>query len=110
VAEKRPFRIVLRDGPQKGVLGGSLSRYVPPGAQYDYQQPSVFERYKFLSTVFALLLVAVVLYLLIARRHPRQPLPAPVQAPPSVAAPATAPSEPSADSVYVSPISPPAKR
>jgi hypothetical protein len=111
VAEKRPFRIVLRDGPQKGVLGGSLSRYVPPGARYDYKPPSVFERYKTLSIGFALLLLAVVLYLFLAPHLRRQPMPMPAQTPlPVVPVPTTAPGAAAADPVYVSPISPPANR
>jgi hypothetical protein len=111
VAEKRPFRIVLGEGPQKGVLGGSLSRYVPPGAQYDYKPPSVFERYKALSIGFAVLLLAVVLYLISAHHFRRQPIPTPAEAAlPATPAATTAPSAAAADPVYVLPISPPANR
>jgi hypothetical protein len=109
VAEKRPFRIVLGEGPQKGALGGSLSRYVPPGAQYDYKPPSVFERYRILSIVFALLLSAIVLFLLLAHHHPRQPPAEPVPAA-ADSTPASTPATATADPVYVVPVAPPASR
>jgi len=112
VAEKRPFRIVLGEGPQKGALGGSLSRYVPPGAQYDYKPPSVFERYRILSIAFALLLSAVVLFLLLAHRYPGRPPaePVPAVANSTASTPTSTPSAPAADPVYVVPVSPPARR
>ena len=99
MAEKRPFRIVLGEGPQKGALGGSLSRYVPPGAQYDYNPPSVFERYKVLSILFALLIMALLAFLIIAPRHD----PHRVRVPAAPANPS--PPERSADPVYVTPLS-----
>lgn len=81
------------------MLGGSLSRYVPPGAQYDYKQPSVFERYRILSVVFALLIIALLAFLIMARRHEQRHVTGP-----------TAPANPSpperpADPVYVTPLS-----
>jgi hypothetical protein len=102
VAGKRQFRIVLGEGPQKGALGGSLSRYVPPGAQYEYKPPSVFARYRVLSIVFALLVIALLLYGVMAPRHDRR-LPAPAATPP---ASAPGPTAPQPDPVYVLPVSP----
>lgn len=97
MADKRPFRIVLREGPPKGTLGGSLSGYIPPGAQYDYKPPSVFERYKALSIIFALLVVAILVFLLLVPRHPR-PLGTPASA--------VVPAAPTTDPVYVLPVEP----
>ena len=99
MAEKRPFRIVLGEGPQKGALGGSLSRYVPPGAQYDYNPPSVFERYKILSIVFGLLMLALLAFLIIAPRHEQRHATGPAE--PAIP---SAPERP-ADPVYVTPLS-----
>ena len=99
MAEKRPFRIVLGEGPQKGALGGSLSRYVPPGAQYDYNPPSVFERYRILSVVFGLLMLALLAFLIIAPRHEQRHATGPAEP-----ANPSAPERP-ADPVYVTPLS-----
>jgi hypothetical protein len=98
VAEKRPFRIVLGEGPQKGVLGGSLSRYVPPGAQYDYKPPSVFARYRVVSVIFVLLAIALLAFWVTARLHVRRSAKLPT-VPVSPAPPATQP-----DPVYVTPL------
>lgn len=105
------------------MLGGSLSRYVPPGAQYDYRPPSVFERYKILSGVFALLLLAMVLFFVLMPHHPRSLPPAPLAAPqrPAAGAPAAdgpaAPAGPkrdpgaaAAEPVYVVPLAQPTAR
>lgn len=82
-----PFRIVLNSGERpRGMLGGSLSGYVPPGAQYDYKPPSVFARYKWLSLAFVALILSIVIYFLLVPRAPRiipasHPAPAPASEP-----------------------------
>jgi hypothetical protein len=95
-----PFRIVLNADRPRGLLGGSLSGYVPPGAQYDYKPPSVFARYKWLTAIFALLILGLLLYVALAPRQPRV-YPAARTPPGRVQAPA-----PSNEPVYVEPLAP----
>jgi hypothetical protein len=77
-------------------LRGKLARYVPRGAQYDYNPPSVFARYKVLTAVFAILLVSLFGYWAIVLRHtptvPRPALPGRQAAPPQ------------SDPVYIEPV------
>jgi hypothetical protein len=68
-----PFRIVLSAERPRGALGGSLSGYVPPGAQYDYKPPSVFARYKWLTVTFVVLILGLLIYPLLAPRQARNP-------------------------------------
>ena len=93
-----PFRIVLnRDERPQGMLGGSLSHYVPPGAQYDYKPPSVFARYRGLTVIFALLILGILAYALLLRPKSRV---VPPRAPAVHSQPAS--SEP----IYVQPLEP----
>jgi hypothetical protein len=96
----QPFRIVLSADRPRGMLGGSLSGYVPPGAQYDYKPPSVFARYKWLTAAFAAMILGLLVYVLMTPRQRVIPTPRTEQ----LAAPA-----PSAEPVYVEPLEP-AKR
>jgi hypothetical protein len=92
-----PFRIVLNADRPRGMLGGSLSGYVPPGAQYDYKPPSVFVRYKWLTATFALIILGLLVYVLVAPRQRVIPTPRSEQ----LAQPAS-----SGEPIYVEPLEP----
>jgi hypothetical protein len=84
-------------------LRGRLGSYVPRGAQYDYKPPSVFARYKFLTAVFAILLLALCGYwALILRQSRAAPQPAQRVQPAQHAQPGQSQSDP----VYVEPLAP----
>jgi hypothetical protein len=78
-------------------LGGSLSGYVPPGAQYDYKPPSVFAEYKILTVIFGVLIAGLFVYWALIPRHER----AEHKLPPAASA-----AGPSADPVYIEPLTP----
>ena len=86
-----PFRIVLTGERPRGALGGSLSHYVPPGAQYDYKPPSVFVRYKWLTLIFLAMILALLAYPLLT---------------PQKARPAARGSSRASEPVYVEPLEP----
>ena len=93
-----------------GKLSGKLSPYIPRGAQYDYRPPSVFARYKVLTAVFVILLMALFGYWSFRLHQPRvvpperQTLPA--QEPHPAAQPLPA-AQPQSDPVYIEPLAPP---
>ncbi len=84
-------------------LGGKLTPYVPRGAQYDYNPPSVFERYKILTAVFAILLVTAFGYWAFILRQPRATIQPAQHTQLSVPG---APTQPPSDPVYIEPLKP----
>ena len=82
-------------------LGGKLSAYVPPGAQYDYKPPSVFARYKVLTLVFVVLGLGLLSYWIWGLNVPPPAARAPAVRAPAAAAPAD-PDQP----VYIEPLPP----
>jgi hypothetical protein len=76
-------------------LGGAVSNYLPPEAQYDYKPPSVFAEYRVLSIVFGLLVAALVAYWVWAPGHDHRSVR------PKPAAASAAP-----DAVYIEPLAP----
>jgi hypothetical protein len=98
-----------------GKLSGKLTPYVPRGAQYDYNPPSVFARYKVLTALFVLLLVSLFGYWVFVLRQPRAAAVPPASATPDAAVPrassppASSPparTQPQADPVYIEPLPP----
>jgi hypothetical protein len=77
-----------------GKLGGKVMPYVPRGAQYDYNPPSVFARYKVLTAVFVVLLVSLFGYWAFVLRAPH------------AAGAAQKPGAPQSDPVYIEPLAP----
>jgi len=74
-------------------LGGKLAPYVPRGAQYDYNPPSVFARYKVLTAVFVILLVSLFGYWVFILRQPGAARPPRQEVPQS-------------DPIYIEPLTP----
>ena len=96
-----PFRIVLNGGERpRGMLGGSLSHYVPPGAQYDYKPPSVFARYKWLTAIFVLLVLGLLLYPALGLKK------APAAPPRAASQPSHQPPASAGEPIYVQPLEP----
>ena len=90
-------RIVLRRDKAPLQLRGEVGSYLPPGAKYEYKPPSVFEQHRVLSIVFAVIVLAMLAYGLLAPKRDggqsAQPTPA-----------ETVP--PKDEPVYVEPIAP----
>jgi hypothetical protein len=111
MAERRLGAPKLSEKPAPEVaapkLRGRLRSYVPRGAQYDYTPPSVFARYKILTTVFAILLVALFGYWALVLRQTRAAS-QPAQRVQRQAQPAqqTQPAQPQSDPVYIEPLAP----
>lgn len=86
-------------------LGGKLSAYVPPGAQYEYKPPSVFARYRALTMVFVVLVLGLLSYWIWGLNAPVPPSRAPsARAAAAPAAPAAAPAQDG--TVYIEPLPP----
>ncbi len=108
MAKKKPHelpRVRLRREKASLQLGGEVGgNYLPPGAQYEYNPPSVFAEYRVLSAMFALIAQAALLYWVFwPVKHPSPETKPAASA--AVPAPAT-PGDRSADPVYVEPIAP----
>jgi hypothetical protein len=103
VAKHKFSRIVLRPPDRlkdrnPNQLGGSMSNYLPPGAQYEYQPKSVFAEHRAATVLFALLVLLALIYWAMAPRHDKRFVAPPKQpASPASAVPAAAP-------VYVQPL------
>ena len=103
--EPRPDRrlgIKLEVPDSQKRLRGKLDAYVPPELQYGYNPPSVFARYKVLTALFVVCLLALLgLWVSAARRPPPPSVPKPAASPP---APATHAQKPQDQPVYVEPL------